>query len=307
MSADCCNKKRKCAEPSKDSAADTSKKECDDCILYGCSMVPACRLVLWFCQATEIPIKYVEVSLVKRQHLEPWFIAINPLHTVPCLREPDGFTLTESPAIIRYLCSKYEKFQYYPQEIRQRALVDQIMDWVPGNLQRHVQTLFCSTFVTSRGPQRAEVLSKLGRALVFLDTKLEDSEFLTGDKLTVADMTVAIELAQLVYVGIPECEREMDRHPKLKALIRKAGMCEVFRQLHASLQRNAAKLCELSMRGPICRDRTNEASKEPACDDADNSASGACTEADTTSSSTATIACLTQLIAKSVCNENDQS
>lgn len=38
--------------------------------IYGCSMVPSCRLLLWFCQSTEIAIKYTELSLVKRQHLE---------------------------------------------------------------------------------------------------------------------------------------------------------------------------------------------------------------------------------------------
>ena len=43
---------------------------------------------------------------------------MNPMKRVPTLEEPDGFTLWESQAIVRYLSAKYSSGGLFPDDLR---------------------------------------------------------------------------------------------------------------------------------------------------------------------------------------------
>jgi len=47
-----------------------------------------------------------KVDIRSGQHLEPWYVAINPKCKVPTLQRPDGSFLTEFPVIARYLAEQ---------------------------------------------------------------------------------------------------------------------------------------------------------------------------------------------------------
>ena len=55
---------------------------------------------------------------------EPRYSTINPMKRVPTLEEPDGFTLWESHAIVRYLCAKHSAGGLFPDDLRVRAEAD---------------------------------------------------------------------------------------------------------------------------------------------------------------------------------------
>ncbi|KPJ21219.1 Glutathione S-transferase 1, isoform C, partial [Papilio machaon] len=68
---------------------------------------------------------------------------INPQHTAPAIVD-DGFALSESRAIAKYLAAKYGNNKYYPQDVKTRALVDQRLDFDIGTLYPKLIDIFVS-------------------------------------------------------------------------------------------------------------------------------------------------------------------
>ena len=67
------------------------------------------------------------------QHQEP-YASLNPSRLVPML-EDDGFRLTESSAILKYLADKYD-LPSYPKDLKKRARVNEAMDWINTQFYR---------------------------------------------------------------------------------------------------------------------------------------------------------------------------
>jgi len=61
-------------------------------------------------------------------------VAINPNRLVPVLEDGD-FRLTESSAILKYLADKINS-PAYPKDLKQRAKVNEVMDWLNSNFYR---------------------------------------------------------------------------------------------------------------------------------------------------------------------------
>lgn len=69
---------------------------------------------------------------------------MNPQHTVPTIVD-DGFALWESRAISRYLVNKYGgDSTLYPEDVKERALVDQRLDFDLGTLYPRFAQYFVS-------------------------------------------------------------------------------------------------------------------------------------------------------------------
>ena len=56
-----------------------------------------------------------------------WYLAVNAVGGIPAL-DDDGFVLSESNAILRYLAGREERHDLYPPEPRRRARVDELLD-----------------------------------------------------------------------------------------------------------------------------------------------------------------------------------
>src|SRR6266581_1201778 len=74
------------------------------------------------------------VDLMTGEHYKEPFAAINPNALVPVLEDGD-FRLTESSAILKYLADKFDS-PLYPKDLRQRARVNERMDWFNTQLSR---------------------------------------------------------------------------------------------------------------------------------------------------------------------------
>ena len=74
------------------------------------------------------------VDLMTGAHYQPQFVAVNPNRMVPVLEDGD-FRLTESSAILKYLADKFN-LPAYPKDLKQRAKVNEIMDWFNTNFYR---------------------------------------------------------------------------------------------------------------------------------------------------------------------------
>jgi glutathione S-transferase len=85
------------------------------------------RPILMFLAENDLKAEIVPVSLFKGEHQAAAYAKINPNLAVPTL-DDDGFVLTESSAILKYLADKASS-PAYPSDLKTRARVNQMMDW----------------------------------------------------------------------------------------------------------------------------------------------------------------------------------
>ncbi|KOB74292.1 Glutathione S-transferase epsilon, partial [Operophtera brumata] len=74
-----------------------------------------------------VKLDVIDVDFANMEHKSPELLKMNPLGTIPVLKDGD-FILTDSHAQMKYLLSKFgaeQSEKLYPSELRARALVDQ--------------------------------------------------------------------------------------------------------------------------------------------------------------------------------------
>ena len=104
--------------------------------LYAHNMSTTSRPILMFCQEQDVGIELMPIDLLSGEHKQDSFKRINPNGMVPVL-EDDGFVLTESSAILKYLAEKVGS-PTYPKELTLRARINEIMDWVNTQFYREI-------------------------------------------------------------------------------------------------------------------------------------------------------------------------
>ncbi|XP_078410586.1 glutathione S-transferase theta-2 [Cetorhinus maximus] len=162
------------------------------------------RAVLIFLKRTGIPHVEKPVALRKNEHRSPEFTKLNPMQKVPVI-EDNGFVLTESVAILKYLATKYNTpLFWYPQEPMKRAKVDEYMAWQHANVRYHTAKVFILELLMPRMTGQpvdemklTKALSELKGTLDMLESMfLKKQPFLCGDEITLADLLAICELMQ---------------------------------------------------------------------------------------------------------------
>ena len=92
------------------------------------------RPVVLFALDNGIDLEYQLVDLTTGEHLQPAYERINPSRLVPVLEDGD-FRLTESSAILKYLADSIDS-PTYPKDLRKRARVNEMMDWLNTGFYR---------------------------------------------------------------------------------------------------------------------------------------------------------------------------
>jgi glutathione S-transferase len=173
--------------------------------LYDYEQAPNPRRVRMFMAEKGIDIPVEQVDLGTRAQLNDDFVAINPFAAVPALETDDGEILTESTAICHYL----EGLQPEPNLLGATPLEKaQIMMWdrrielefMAGIAEafRNSNPNFVSRSVV--GTQNFEQIPELverGTARThagfeMLNNRLGETEFIAGDRFTIADITAFI-------------------------------------------------------------------------------------------------------------------
>jgi glutathione S-transferase len=143
------------------------------------------------------PVELVFVDLQKQEQLKPSFLKMNPNHRVPVLEDGD-FYLWESRAIMQYLADITPGQTIYPTEPRARADVNRWLFWSAQHLAPAISIFFWENLVKGmigRGlPDPVEL--RRGDALFneyasVLDAHLADRRWISGDSLTLADLSIA--------------------------------------------------------------------------------------------------------------------
>jgi glutathione S-transferase len=92
------------------------------------------RPFLLFVADSKLDVEQEVVDLMTGAHLKEPYISLNPNGLVPVLVDGD-FVLTESSAILKYLAEKFN-LPAYPKDLKQRAKVNEVMDWFNTNFYR---------------------------------------------------------------------------------------------------------------------------------------------------------------------------
>nr|XP_034828849.1 glutathione S-transferase D7-like isoform X1 [Maniola hyperantus] len=164
--------------------------------LYYLPPSPPCRSVMMTARALGIDLELVLTNIMEGQHKTPEYLKMNPQHTIPTM-DDSGFILWESRAIIAYLVNAYGRNDsLYPKNPRQRALVDQRLNFDLGTLYKRYMDLY-APMLFQGAEYNDEVAEKLNEALSWMNTMLEGRVFLAGDNLTIADISIVVIFTNL--------------------------------------------------------------------------------------------------------------
>jgi glutathione S-transferase len=103
--------------------------------LYMHPLSTTSRTVAFFVADNNIDVEQQVVDLFAGEHLKPPYATMNPNCLVPMLEDGD-LRLTESSAILKYIADKANS-PAYPKDLKQRAKVNEMMDWLNTNFYIH--------------------------------------------------------------------------------------------------------------------------------------------------------------------------
>ena len=181
--------------------------------LYDTAMAPNPRRVRWFMAEKGIgDIEIVQLNLIQGQHKQADYLAKAGLPNVPALELDDGTTITESLAICRYLEARYPEPNLFGRRPEEAAVVEM---WT-----RRAEMLVANPFMLgvrhthpalaaleAPNPPVGEYNKEIGlKGLKVLDRRLGESEWLAGERLTIADIIafIGIDFTRMIKLPIPE-------------------------------------------------------------------------------------------------------
>lgn len=187
------------------------------------------RPILLLAAESGIELEYQVVDLFTGEQYKPEYAQINPSCQVPVLDDGD-FRLTESSAILKYLADKIGS-PAYPKDPRQRARVNERMDWFNTAFYREFSYGFVypQIFPFMRRPddrvQAGTIAWGRDKAqfwLKVLDGSLIGANrYVCGNDVTLADylgatMAVGGEAIGIDFAGYPNIARWLGTMKSLK-------------------------------------------------------------------------------------------
>ena len=189
------------------------------------------RPILLFAAEAGIDLDHEIVDLFTGAQYKPEYAAINPSCQVPVLEDGD-FRLTESSSILKYLAEKTGS-RAYPSDLRQRARVNERMDWLNTGFYRDFSYgfIYPQIFPFMRRAddkvQAGTVEWGRNKALVWLKVLDESligprNAYLCGDAITIADylgsmMTLGGEVIHCDFHAYPNIRRWLGNMKALKS------------------------------------------------------------------------------------------
>lgn len=217
--------------------------------LYGDLMSQPCRAVALHLRVLQVPHEIVPVLIHKRQNRDPAFLKVNPMGQIPALQDASGYTLTESTTQLRYLALKHDHSWYPQTPLTARLAVDQAIDFYHSGLRQGAMPFAFERGIASvLGATPSEEVAtraraKLKRVFRVMEHWLSDGRaFLTGDAISIADLSYATELMQLKLV--PPAEFTLEQvSPVVAAYVGRvaARTAPHWDDVHKLLLRAAAK------------------------------------------------------------------
>lgn len=160
------------------------------------------RKVLWTCHELGIDYSQEEFGGEFQSTTTPEFKALNPNSLVPVIID-DEFVLWESNVICRYLAAKHQRDDLLPPSPRERAKVEQWMDWQLGDLNNAWRYAFMS--LARQSPLHsdpalvASSVNEWNRLMEIVDLQLQQTgSYILGENFTLADVVIGMSVNRWV-------------------------------------------------------------------------------------------------------------
>ena len=204
------------------------------------------RPVSLFIAEKNLPVNEQVLDMMNREHKGDAYLAINPNGQVPSLVE-GNFSMAESSAILKYLASRFDCPEY-PRDLKERAKVDEAMDWFNTNFYRDFGygLLYPQIFPHHKRPTdefHAGVIAwgkeKTKASLGILDTRiLGANDYVANNRISIADyfgigLVTAGETIGCTYADYPNVCRWIGNMKKLSSWDR---VNEVFNGFAGSMK-----------------------------------------------------------------------
>lgn len=180
------------------------------------------RKVLWTADLCGIAYEHEVWGMPHRDPRVPEFLALNPNATVPVIID-DGFVLWESGAIMRYLAQKRGS-ELWPEDVRERALVDQWLTWQATELLPswlYAVTAFLAKNPAFSDPARiAHSVDQWTANMRMLEARLaEGGGYVANRRLSLADLALALSSHRWFSTPFdrPELPAVVEHYQRLKA------------------------------------------------------------------------------------------
>jgi len=158
---------------------------------------PNCRKVHALINYLQLDVQINELDIFAGELETPEFKALNPNGMVPVL-EDGQFLLWESNAIMQYLAAMAPESSFYPTDPKLRADIHRWQYWEQNHFNRATGTILFENMLKclfKMGEADAEKVAAatedFHKYAKLLDAHLAGRDFMLGDKLTVADFSVA--------------------------------------------------------------------------------------------------------------------
>ncbi|XP_077291649.1 glutathione S-transferase 1-like [Arctopsyche grandis] len=161
------------------------------------------RSSLLTARALKLDVDVKIVNLFTKEQLKPEFIAINPQHCIPTLKD-DDFVLWESRAINSYLVNKYAaNSDLYPQsDTRTTATINRLLYFDAGSLYPAIRAICFPVLFMGETKISKDKRDKLNEVFAHLNTFLEGCDWVAkGSNYTIADIAIAASVSSIVAVG----------------------------------------------------------------------------------------------------------
>lgn len=207
--------------------------------LYYYETAPPSRAVVLLCKTLKLPINMRRVDLSKNENQTADFIKMNPLKKVPVLND-NGIYISDSHAILTYLNAQYgmNSSYLYPRDLKKRAIVDSRLHFDNGILFPALANIIRPMAYEGKATIPEDKKKAALDALEYLEGILKQTEWVAGDKITVADFSLVATVTSLgtimpevdsfwkIQAWIKRCEKTMISYEE----VQKPGL-EAFKTL----------------------------------------------------------------------------
>jgi glutathione S-transferase len=171
--------------------------------LYTDPLAPNPRRVHWLMAEKGIEdIEIVPVSLIEQAHRAPAFLDMAGVPAVPQLELDDGTVIGESLAICRYLESLHPEPNLFGRDPLETALIEtwtrraELLFALPLMLSVRLSHPALACMEPDQSPERAAAqAAAVQRAMPVLERRLAASEWLGGERFTIADIVAGASLS----------------------------------------------------------------------------------------------------------------
>ncbi len=188
--------------------------------LYDTTMAPNPRRVRIFLAEKGGEVPKIEINILEGENLKPDYLKVNPRGLLPTLELDDGTRADETIAICRYIEETHPEPNLMGSTALEKAVIESWQRHMEFDGMLAVGEMFRNSFpdFSNRGlpgvtdtvkaiPELVERgTASVKRFFARLERRLGETEFIAGDRFTIADITAlcVVDFASFAKLPIPE-------------------------------------------------------------------------------------------------------